>query len=1638
MKYVMKTLLLHPVRLLWMLTLALGTASAVIASPKEVSSPRETVPPNIVIHANRPMMMLATSKDHTLFGPVYTDFEDIDGDGVIDTTFIPTFKYYGYFDATKCYSYSTGNGQFEPAELAAVAGGRYTCSPSQNYWSGNFLNWATMTRLDTVRKMLYGGKRSTDRNAATVLERANLSKDSHSFVKFYRGTDIRDYTPFTMAALAKTTGSNKDNTLSGGVIGYAGLSICNRSTEMGEGGTPVIRLAKGNYRLWATVEGTVCQWNASNELTSSSISNGTGVFGAKLARYFIDSGKGAGGVAHEKDPPVPATDGATYGSIGPELTVRVQVCTPYLLGEERCQAFPPDSTANYKPFGLLQEFGLPSTTNSAARTEFGVITGSYDQNLTAGALRKNMGDFADEIHPVTGVFCHSGGANCDARLADGRATGNGAIKALDSLVLFGRGGGTDYTGSNNQKPADMKDGTLPAWGNPVGEMVVQALQYYAAVTGTNPSSTSNDTAKGLPVVDWKDPLSNSDANRKSLYGNSICRPLYTLALSSSALSFDGQANSPFATLPNRSGDLTSYVNTVGTTEGLSNTVRSVGSVTGGFGDACSGKALTTLDRASGVCPEAPAIGGTYQVAGAALYGNTARIRTVPTPPADLKFIQDALKVKTLAASLSGGAARIEVPIPGTSPTKYVYITPESAWDSSGYMPAAMLTFASIASGPAFGSFIVTWNDALFGGDYDMDIAGFLRYDVITNARSPSGYSIRITTDIVNVGAGNTGTHGFSVMGTRKADGSTSDGRYLTHKHQDGPGALKGAEGFLCGDPDYAAERKSEAKKSGTNPDGTYNACRVNSGGNSVFDQDFPVTHEFDMVGADNVLIRDPLWYAAKYGSFTSSTRNSDGTYTDLQLPPNQESWDRQLADGTSGSDGTPDGYFLARRPDILEQQLRKALDALAKNSNAAPAVSSAQLVSDGFKYVAKFDSTTVSGDVEAYQVDDLGFFKDQPDWRAGQLLHTRTSGAAGDKDASRQIITNSGNTATSGVAFRWASLSADYKTQMTTASTNQLSETNASLVVDYLRGDQSKEGVNGLRQRGDNILGPLVNGTPWIQEPPAADYTDDGKSTGYRAFIANNRDRAKLLWVAANDGMLHAFNPASGAEVFAYVPGPLANRLAEIPLQRGTPGRTRLNNANFTLDSAESQPTTTVWPYVDGNPFTGDVRLSGTTGPWRTYAFSTLGRGGKAVFALDVTDVDALAAGEANASAIFRWQFTSEDDADLGYVTSDASMHSTSNQAAPIVRLNNGKFALMLGNGNKSKDGKAALFLLFMDGPNAGSWTGQYRKIVADSGSGNGLSTPTWVDLDGNGTADVIYAGDLKGNMWRFNVGSENPDDWSLAYGKPLYTAVYTQTVNNVAVDYPLPITTAPEALFRSSGGMMVTFGTGNAFQTGDFPRSNVPQRVYGIWDRPTFATGDRTLPAGLATLSARTYVRQSATSAVIVSAGADIDWNAQDGWYFNLPSDSEMVLSNPTLQAGVLVFTAVRPKTVVDDCTNTPNAALYTIDPISGRAERVTQDVTVIGTTKYINAATDISDQKVRVVSDRTKRAFTRLCRKGDPGCECTTTDGAETCQKATATCNAGQRALRATGQGADAVICYNSAPRLQWREIPGLRTDQ
>ena len=320
---------------------ALAGASALIAVPS-LGEVAQT--PLALSRGAVPRVMFVISNDHSLYYKAYTDWNDLTGDGTPDTSYVHDFEYYGYFDPEKCYDYA--NGQFEPKSITTDG----YCSGN---WSGNFLNWASMSRMDIVRKVLYGGYRSTDTDNQTVLERSFIPTDAHSFAKFYAGADISKLTPF----------------------GGASLTLCNTTyATNGESQSvsapPLIRVAQGDFRYWAANERWQCTW-ADERGNNSSGSNTTN--------------------SNESDP--------TKGGNNEDYIARVKVCVDGLVGTEDCKSY----DGHLKPIGLLQRYG------DDGELYFGLITGSYAKNKSGGVLRKNIASFEDEINHDNGKFTDAKG-----------------------------------------------------------------------------------------------------------------------------------------------------------------------------------------------------------------------------------------------------------------------------------------------------------------------------------------------------------------------------------------------------------------------------------------------------------------------------------------------------------------------------------------------------------------------------------------------------------------------------------------------------------------------------------------------------------------------------------------------------------------------------------------------------------------------------------------------------------------------------------------------------------------------------------------------------------------------------------------------------------------------------------------------------------------------------------------------------------------------------------------------------------------------------------------------------------------------------------------------------------------------------
>jgi type IV pilus assembly protein PilY1 len=1326
--------------------------------------------PQVPLYANTatpPKVMLTMSKDQQLFKKAYNDYSDLDGDGALETTYKHSIDYYGYFDSSKCYTYSTTNNRFEPASISAD---KY-CS---GQWSGNFLNWVSMSRMDAVRKLLYGGTRSIDQtngvdasgnplnlNAVTVLERAFIPTDAHAWSKYYNGSDIAQLTPFsppTTSSYSGVTGlftipaasgdydlpfttdqsgnislgdqikvqrtavpgaylfgtvlsfSNSNKTVrvrvnSVGVtnagdsdtlwsvtnLTRTGISFCNMTPGAASGNdsrsstntrAPRIRVAKGNFALWNANERWQCQWFEERNNLQGGFTGGLRSNGNQAALSEIDA---------SAENPSQTTHGLGSGSAAGEFIARVQVCMPSLLGDEKCERYP---NGNYKPIGLIQEYGDRDLIH------FGLMTGSHDNNISGGVLRKNVGTISNEINVNTdGTFIGAYYQPSPTRsTTTSPAVSPGIIRTLDFMRVYGYlySDGT-YIGSSGDnctyQLTNITEGNCTSWGNPMSEIFFEAIRYFAGKAANTSYTYTADSAKdnelGLPLATWSDPLSAS----------TYCAPVNVVVFNASVSTNDDNLRSTSSSSIGGSSTIAALTNTVGTAEGITNNNYFIGKMLGssatpssstGF-ELCTAKTVTAFGDVSGICPEGPTLAGSYLLAGVAHHAHTNRIRTDITPPVtDTK----ALKVTSYGIQLATNVPTLTIPVPGSSTGQKVIIQPVYRLDlgSSNYGGGALVdlhivrqqTVGSISTGKVY----ITWEDSEQGGDYDQDMNGSLEWRLDAAANT-----ITVTTDAISASTANPQGFGYAISGTTK-DGA--------HFHS-------GILGFNFTDP-----------LSGISGCTNCNVASAASG------QRGPQSVTYTITGTTADTLKDPLWYLAKYGAFDESMPAPVSNKNNL--PDLQDEWDSKLTDGSPGSDGIPDNYFLVTNPLGLEAALDRAFrNILANASLTSIATNSTSLQTLSHIYQARFNTSDWSGSLAAYAVNPDASIASLPSWDAGLVLNGQ------DWNSGRTIITyDDTGTVKDGVKFRWSAISANLQTQLDKSPSSGSADGKGDKRLRYLRGDAQFEVTSGstrFRSRPQTKLGDIINSDPMYVGPPNAVVLDPS----YNSFRLSSGvvDRTPMVYTGAHDGMLHGFDATNGQEKIAYIPSKTFPNLNKLT----APGYTH----RF---------------FVDGSPEVNDAQIGGA---WKTVLVGGLGRGGQGVYALDVTKPSLFT--ETNAANIVLWEFNDTDDADLGYV-----------YGKPLIRkMANGKWAAIVSGGynNSESDGapsttgRAYLFVIFLDGPTGASrtWVAGTDYIKIDTGQGtvstpNGLADPFAADTNIDGKVDYVYAGDQLGNFWKFDLSS--------------------------------------------------------------------------------------------------------------------------------------------------------------------------------------------------------------------------------------------------------------------------------------------
>ncbi|MCS4279502.1 pilus assembly protein [Stenotrophomonas rhizophila] len=1351
-----------------------------------------------------PLMMMVMSRDEQLFNKAYSDYSDLDDDKIIDTTYQDKFSYSGYFDSNLCYGYASS---VFKASGEATGTNKHECGGA---WSGNFLNWVTMSRLDVMRYVLYGGQRSTDDANKTVIERAQIPNDLHAWVKVYTGSDIGKFTPLTASA-----------------------SFCNASISAG--GAPLMRVAGGNWSEWASTASYQCGVNRSGEGSA--------------------------------DTPKAVVD----------YTVRVEVCDPGQNShrESFCRKYNDGTTDHYKPSGLLQTYG------ESGRLRFGLVSGTYSSPRDGGVLRRNIGkiagngaklcDTGDEINLATGQLClarNSGTEGIINTMSNFRIDqwnwSNNWNDCNDYSILnrqgFGDRGNLLDPGASGDKAKKCS-----AWGNPLAEMYAEALRYVGA--GTKVYGDTGDLS-GLPVgVTWKDPYRSPAQG-----GNSYCATCNILVMSSGLPSFDSDNVGAVPHLATAE----SATDALGAAEGINGKSYLAGRVgaTARYAsintheDICQALTVNQLSLVRGICPDIPSTEGSYLLAGLSKAAAETDLRPgLAGKPADYK-----VTATTYTVAMAENLPKFDISVAGGT----ISLSPLCQANNTGGAKAADAGWrscflgsvgigtkeASVAPKHIYGrpyradgksgSFSLVWEDSLWGNDHDNDVVTMMSYCVGAACGDKAGIADMCWRSPNN-----------AVCSNQLLNATIGEDEVLVRLEN--LSAYAG-NAMLTGYTIVGSNAASNVQRLLLRP-GNSNGSVISSTENPPNDWTKPSVVRYKLSGAQANQLQSPLWYAAKYG-----------------VPSGK--WDTREA-------GVPDNYFLARNPAKLKAALEAIFESAAEGDAPVGGGGTGSRISTGSftvsaSYKVPSGTNDWTGDVVATKVGALGADGDVL-WRASTKMSS----------SGRNIVMATAPTTVSGsgtlvpvaaAPFEANNIpGADRAAQLGNLGFSSSvpswfgSHTVADL-VNYLKGSA----ISGFRSRSA-ILGDIVNSTTEIVS--TADNFGYGSWTAtptwkatlgsrYRAYLAAKKAAGgppTMLYVGANDGMLHGFDASTGAsagsEVLAFIPSSSLQHMAEL-----------------------ANPSYSHRYYVDGALTSSDVYYGDA---WHTVLVGSTGAGGanRAPNAAAVGNGSMFALNVSNPTGFTKdnvlWELSGKTDSDMGFALGKPIIVPVSGADANAAP----RFVAIFGNGINSSSGKPVLFVVDIQ-------TGQVLNRLSPSGGGyalrNGLMNVVAVAASNNNRiADTVYGGDMQGNLWKFDLRDPDPANWAVAYsGAPLFTA----SRNGVAQ----PITGGFEVTRAAGRGYNILFGTGQYFASDDNAvSSNSPvQSLYSVWDNLATTVGSRDdLVAQQISLADDGYRYVSANAVSYVS---------KRGWYVDLivggVVDGERFIGNPRIQSGAVFFNSYVP----------------------------------------------------------------------------------------------------------------------------------
>jgi type IV pilus assembly protein PilY1 len=611
-------------------------------------------------------------------------------------------------------------------------------------------------------------------------------------------------------------------------------------------------------------------------------------------------------------------------------------------------------------------------------------------------------------------------------------------------------------------------------------------------------------------------------------------------------------------------------------------------------------------------------------------------------------------------------------------------------------------------------------------------------------------------------------------------------------------------------------------------------------------------------------------------------------------------------------------YYAANNPADVVTGLTNALQSIQSvtGAGAAAATSTLQPVTgDNFVYLGMYTTVLWEGNIKALTIDTgTGAVSTTATWEAKNTLSNQVASTSD----SRNIYFFNASATNKLSSFTFANLNSTGKGNLfqnvcsmaqplsqcpaiaalgATALANANSGTN---LVNFLRGqtgfeDITANAVTARLYRGRNTpLGDLINAAPVYVKKPPFKYSD----AGYNVFATNNANRTGVVYAAANDGMLHAFNATTGEELWAYVPTAVMSNMYRL---------------------ADDAYATSHRFFVDGSPVVGDV-FDGTN--WRTILVGGLGAGGRAYYALEVTD-------PANPKAL--WEFSSNDDPDLG-LTYGNPVIAKNKAGTWVVAFSSGYNNISPGSGNG---------FLFVRNAITGAAIAKIPTYTSGTTAAGNGTTPSnlgkispWVNGESNNTAERFYGGDMLGYIWRFDF-----DDNIAPSGNEAMLLARAETPTGV----PQPITVRPQLTeLPNNGPKLVTIATGRLLGASDVANTAV-QSVYVFKD---------TLSSGLGVLRNNAgMVQQSLTSTTIngqntrrIGTLNTVDWNTKLGWYVDLDLTAGERVNVEMIQVGnLLAFASNIPTSSV--CTPGGSSWLYFFDIRDGNlADSVYGDAMAAG----------------------------------------------------------------------------------------------